>query len=185
MLFGLVAVLLIAGCKPEDEIALPRDTSVPTFTYPMVSTASVTKFTAFGGTLPNLTTSKGYNFHITDTAQRIVSASAGIVSDISTINEGTITVIYKQRSVYSFIYSGVRETPLHVNDTIAPSTVLGKLATSGNFSFTVIKNDEVLCPEQFGSSGFNSAVASAIYLHNQNNPTDSVPSACLVSSLPK
>ncbi len=181
----LLCILLIAACKDDAVNTSPRDTSVPALTYPFVSTASVTKFTAFGGTLSNATTSKGYNLHLTDTGQTVVSASKGIITDINALNEGTITVIYKPRSVYSFVYSGVRYTSLHINDTIAAGSILGKIASTGDISFTVIKNDDVLCPETYGSSGFNTAIQNAISRHNQYNATDSVNTACLVSSLPK
>jgi hypothetical protein len=183
MILPCAALLFVAACKEETKLNSPRDTSIPTLSRAFLSTASVVKFVAFGGTLPDATTNKGYYLQLTDTAQLVVASCQGIVTDINSSN-ASITVTYKPKSIYSFVYTGVRNVAVQVNDTISSGSILGKIAADGKISFTLIKNDEVLCPGDFGPGGFNNAMQSAIARHNALNP-DTIAAACVVSSLPK
>lgn len=183
MLLPCAAILMLGACKEDKVLNSPRDTSTPTLSRAFLSTASVIKFVPFGGTLPDATTSKGYYLQLTDTAQIVVASCQGIVTDINSSN-ASVTVTYKPTSIYSFVYTGLRNVKVQVSDTINSGAILGQVAADGKISFSLIKNDEVLCPADFGPGGFNNAMQSAIARHNALNP-DTIAAACVVSSLPK
>lgn len=187
LLFALLC-LGVFSCNnkyPIDE--LPPDINPPSLTNPMAGFASLQKFVPFGGMLSTSETCKGYFFHVTDTNQSVVSACSGVVVSVTNNldNNNTVLVKYKSNSIYSVQYSGVRDVIVAVNMNIAPGTVLGKVCDAGDVSIVLIKNsNEALCPEQFGSPGFNTSVQQAIARHNMLNPTDSVFNSCNGVSLP-
>ena len=180
-------LFFMASCNKDYSIKpLPEDTATPVFSYPIASLSSTIKFISFGDTLPDLSISHGYQIQLTDTTQIILAACSGVVNKITSIAPGnnSILVKYKSNSVYSFLYSGIESTTLQLNDSIAGGVILGKIAKIGVISFQVMKHEnELLCPQTFGSAGFNNAINLAIGKHNQYNAGDSVYTPCLVSSI--
>lgn len=184
-----ITLLVLSACDKKYPIDnLPDDTTPPALTYPMASFSSTTKFIPFAGSLPSSGQCKGYDVFLTDTNQFVASASSGIVSSVTDDAAGnsSITVKYKANSIYSMVYSGIRSVMVQVNDSINAGTLLGKVGSNREIFFAVVKNNnEVLCPADYGSTGFNNAIQLAIDKHNANNPADSVLSSCLATSLPR
>ena len=184
----VVMVVLFSSCSKKYAIdPLPGDTTPPSFSYPFLSFASTHLFVPFGGTLANSQTNKGYEVTLSDTTQQVLSASYGVVGAVSTNPDGTyaVAVKFKSNSIYTMLYSGLGTALVQTNDNVSPGTILGKMGGTGTIDFYVIKNNtEVVCPQNFGSVGFNNAIQQAIDKHNQFHPTDSVLTPCLVSILP-
>ncbi|MCX6199370.1 MAG: peptidoglycan DD-metalloendopeptidase family protein [Bacteroidetes bacterium] len=164
--------------------ALPKDTTPPTISYPVVSFSSTTQFTPFGGTVPATSEiSKGYTIHLTDPNLTINSATAGSVTAVSA---NSVMVLYKTNSIYCFYYSGLQNIMVSVGQTVAPGTILGHITATGDVFFQVIKNDtEVNCPDTFSDNSFKMAIQTAITKHIMNNPADSLMTSCTVTSLPR
>jgi hypothetical protein len=185
--FVLLCFLCAACNKPNPLPPLPPDTSTPTLSNPIVSFASVTRFIPFGGIRTNAAVCEGYEILLTDTEQFYVSASQGIVSSISLNSSGSndITVKYKANSIYSFLYSGVRNVQVQVNDSLIPGTILGKVSYNGDIYMSLTRSNEALCPHTYASTGFNTAIQLAIGKDISFNPADSALTACLKDSLSK
>lgn len=187
---ALLTILALFNFSCNDKYPindLPEDTTAPSLTYPISSFSTVTRFIPFGGTLPSGGQCKGYDIFVSNANETITAACRGIVIAVNLDGAGNndITVKYKSNSVYSFVYSGVKDVMVDVNDSIYAGTILGKVGSNLELSFTLIKSNEVLCPRTYGSAGFNDAIDLAIAKHNTANSTDSVFSACLAESLPK
>ena len=183
------AVLLVACNKDASVIPpLPPDQSIPTLNYEFVSIASTIKFTPFGDTLPDQTINKGYKIQLSDTNESVLTACSGIVSSIITDNAGgnIITLKYKRNSIYSFTYAGITRVQVHVNDSLGGGKIIGKISGSGVVDFQIIRNNtDALCPQTYGSPGFNTSIQQAVSQNNSLHPADSVLSPCLAQSLPK
>lgn len=183
-----VLPLLISACNDKYPIDdLPEDTSAPSLTYPLAGFATTTKFVPFGGTLPSSVQCKGYTIFLSNPNETITATCRGIVTAVNLDAAGNndITVKYKSNSIYSFVYSGVRDVLVDVNDSISAGTILGKLGSNMQVGFMLVKSNEVVCPRTYGTAGFNDAIDLAIGKHNTANTADSVFNACLVESLPK
>ncbi|MBK7149681.1 MAG: peptidoglycan DD-metalloendopeptidase family protein [Bacteroidetes bacterium] len=170
---------------PIDE--LPDDTTPPSLTYPFLSFSSTKQFITFGDTL-NGELCKGYWFEMLDSNQNVAAAASGIVTGIADQTGGakSISVKYKANSIYSFVYANLRDVQVDINDAINPGTLLGKTGQGGKLYFQLIKNDnEVFCPQTFGSPGFNTAIGQAISKHNINYPSDTIAEPCSATSLPR
>src|SRR6202034_1378949 len=106
-----------------------------------------------------------------DTTEKILTACSGIVTaivpDTSAAGGKLITVKFKRNSIYSFVYGGVTRVQVNVNDSLQGGSILGRIGGAGIVDFQVIKNDnEALCPSNFGSPGFNTAIQQAILFSN-------------------
>ena len=181
----LVLCFVSFSCNTKYPIdALPKDTTPPTLSYPLVSFSSTTQFTPFGGTVPATSEiSKGYTVHLTDPNLTINSATSGTVTSVST---NSVTVLYKTNSIYSLYYSGLQNILVSVNQTIAAGTILGHITSTGDVFFQVIKNDtEVDCPDTFSDNSFKTAIQTAIGKHIMNHPADSLMAPCVSASLPR
>lgn len=185
-LFALV--LFASSCNDKYPIdPLPDDTTPPSLSNPFLSFSSTQQFIAFGDSL-NGDLCKGYWFQMTDSNQSVAAACSGTVTAISDIAGGakSATVKYKSNSIYSFVYAELRNVQVSVNDVIASGTLLGKTGSGGKLFFQLIKNNnEVLCPKNFGSPGFNTALEQAISRHNTNYPSHAITDPCFVQTLPK
>ena len=186
----LVCVFLLGSCKKPGTPppGLPKDTTPPTLTWALTSFASTLKFYPFGKTLPDSTVNKGYEILIGSPNQDLILAVCpGIITSIDPGTYGnSIHVLYKPNSVYSFIYSGVASVQVHVNDTLTPGLVLGRVNSSGIIDFRlVLNNNTALCPQNYGASAFNNNIQVAINQHNYLNPGDSISSPCETGSLPE
>jgi hypothetical protein len=185
-------VMLLMACRRETPVIppLPPDQTIPTLDFEFVSVGSTIKFVPFGDTLPNSGINKGYELQLSDTNERILTSSSGIVTSISpdtTAAGGSlITVKFRRNSIYSFIYGGVTNVVVQVNDSLSGGRILGKVSGSGIVDFQfIINNNETLCPQNYGSPGFVSAIQQAILLSNSFSHTDTILSPCRVQSLPK
>ena len=183
-------VMLLVACNKDTPVIppLPPDQSAPNLDFQFVSMASAIKFIPFGDTLPNLSVNEGYEIQLSNTNESIVAACSGIVTSITADTAGGnfIAVKFKRNSIYSFLYGGVTNVVVHVNDSINPGSILGKINGNGINDFQLIKNNnEVLCPQAYGSAGFNTAIQEAILKNNALYPADSVLSPCVTESLPK
>ncbi len=181
-------LLLVSACNDKYPIPdLPKDTTAPSLTYPLSSFSTVTKFVNFGGTMPSSNQSKGYYVYMSNPNETITAACRGIVSAVNDDAAGNknITVLYKSNSIYSFVYSGIKDVMVDVHDSIQAGTILGKLGSNMEVGFMLVKENEVLCPSSYASAGFNDAIDLAIGKHNAANPSDSISNTCLVESLPK
>lgn len=183
-------VVLFASCNRETPVIPPLgpDQTVPTLDFPFASFASATQFVPFGDTLPNLTVNKGYLVQLSDTNEYLIAASSGIVTSITQDTSGGnfIAVKFNSNSIYSFQYGGVTRVRVHVADSLLGGSILGKVNGTGYAFFEVIKNsNEALCPQAYGSPGFNTAIAGAIAKNNAFHPSDSVVSPCAAQSLPQ
>ena len=182
-------MLLMACNKGTPGIPpLPPNQDAPTLDFEFVSIASTVKFIPFGDTLANHTVNKGYEILLSDTNESILTACSGIVTSIKpdTLAAGAsiIAVKFKRNSIYSFTYGGVTRVVTHVNDSLGAGSVIGKVSKSGIVDFQLIMDgNTVLCPQSFGSPGFNQAIQEAILKNNTFNPTDSVASPCMAGSL--
>ena len=180
---------ILQGCKKQGPPpGPPADTSIPTLTWALTSFASTTKFYPFGETLPNSTVNKGYEIQIASPSQtQVLSVCKGIVTAIVPgPNGNTIHVLYKPHSVYSFIYSGVDNVQIHVNDTINQGITIGRVNNAGIIDFSlVLNNNTALCPQAYGAPAFNNNIQVAINQHNAVNPADSISSPCEVGSVPE
>ncbi len=181
-------VALLMGCNKETSDTNPplSDQSDPSFTFEFASVAATTRFIPFGDTLPGLTLCRGYEIQFSDTNELVMAACPGIVTAITPDTSGgqDIAVKYKPNSIYSFVYGGVSNIAVQINDTLNAGSILGKISSSGKIDFQVIKNNnEALCPETFGSTGFNTAIETAISKNNAFNPSDSVLQPCSAQSI--
>lgn len=182
-------VVAFMACNKETSVippVLPDQTS-PTLAFPFSSFASTTGFIPFGDTLPNLTLNKGYEVQLSDTNEVLLAACSGIVTAITpdTAGGNFIAVKFKRNSIYSFLYAGITNVRVHVNDSLNGGSILGKVSGTGIVDFCLIKNNnEALCPQAYGSPGFNTAIQVAISKNNAFHPTDSVLIPCLTQSLP-
>ncbi|MDB5282857.1 MAG: hypothetical protein JWO06_1932 [Bacteroidota bacterium] len=188
LFFVFMFLIFWAGsCKKPSQPEGPQpDISIPTLIYPIISFASVTKFIPFGEA-DSTGLHKGYEIHLANTNQSIISASIGKITSITPDAHGnTIRVLYKPRSIYTFVYSGIVNLNVHVNDTLNPGTILGRINPTGIINFAIIlNNNTALCPEHFGAPAFNNSIQVAIDRHNSLNPGDSVDSPCKADSLPQ
>lgn len=188
-IFAFALLLILAhSCNDKYPIdQLPDDTTPPSLSNPFLSFSSTLQFIAFGDSL-NGELCKGYWFQMTDSNQSVLSACSGKVTSITDYPNGakSIAVKYKTNSIYSFVYSELRNVQVNVNDVIGSGTILGKTGNGGKLFFQIIKNNnEVLCPKTFGSPGFNIAIEQAISRHNTNYPSHSITDPCFVQTLPK
>jgi hypothetical protein len=188
----LCGLVLLMACNKETPgiPPLPPNQDVPSLDFEFVSVASTVKFIPFGDTLLNTAVNKGYELQLSDTNESVVMACPGIISSIvpdTTLSGGSlITVKFKRNSIYSFTYGGVSRVVVNVNDSLSGGKILGKVSGTGLVDFEVItNNNEALCPETFGSPGFNQAIQEAILKSNQFNPYDTINYPCRVQSLPK
>jgi hypothetical protein len=173
--------------KTAPDSSATTDSSPPTLSYPFASLASADKFTPFGAQIAS-GLSKSYIVHLSDTTQACVAACSGIVSSIVNNPQGgnDITFKFNSNSIYSFIYSGVRNPQVQVSDSISPGSVIGFVSGSGNLQFTLVRsNSEALCPQNYASQAFNNSIQLAITKNNYFNPSGSVNAPCLVDSLPE
>lgn len=182
--------LLFTGCNKETPVInpLPPDQTTPTLDFPFASFASTTRFIPFGDTIPGSNINKGYQVTFSDTNEALIAACSGIVTSITPDAAGGnfITVKFRTNSIYSFLYGGVTNVQIHVADSLSGGSILGKVSGSGIAYFQLIKNNnEALCPQAYGSPGFNTAIDGAISKNNTFNPYDSVLTPCMVQSLPE
>jgi len=184
----VVVALLFAGCNKETSGIPPLgpDQTTPTLDFPFASFASATQFIPFGDTLGNLTVNKGYIVQLSDTNEYLLAASPGIVTAITpdTAGGNFIAVKFRTNSVYSFLYGGVTNLRVHVADSLSGGAILGKISGTGMAYFQLIKNNnEALCPQTYGSPGFNTAIAGAVARNNAFHQQDSVASPCMAQSI--
>ena len=186
----MIIVVLFAACNKPTPVILPLgpDQTVPTLDFPFASFASAMQFFPFGDTIPNLTINKGYLVQLSDTNEYLLAACSGIVTSITpdTLGGNFIAVRFRKGGVYSFLYGGVTRMQIHVADSLNGGSILGKVTGTGFAYFQLIKDSaEALCPQAYGSPGFNTAIAGAISRNNALHPSDSVLSPCLIQSLPR
>ena len=186
----MVFMMLFAGCNKETPVIPPLgpDTTAPNLDFPFASFASATQFTPFGDTLPNASVNMGYLVQLSDTNEALLAACSGIVTSITpdTAGGNFIAVKFRTNGIYSFLYGGVANVQVHVADSLNAGSIIGKASCTGQIYFQLTKNNnEALCPQAFGSPGFNTAIAGAISKNNAFHPTDSVSSPCTVQSLPE
>ncbi len=184
----MVFLILLVGCNKETPEIPPigPDLTAPTLDFPFASLASTTRFIPFGDTLPDLSINKGYLVQLSDTNEILLAACSGIVTAITNDTAGGnfIAVKFRTKSIYSFVYGGVTNVRVRVADSIFGGSILGKISGKGKVSFQIIKNNtESLCPQTYGSPGFNTAIAGAIVKNNTFHPNDSVLSPCSIQSV--
>jgi hypothetical protein len=185
-------VMLLMACNREAPVIplLPPDQTIPTLDFEFVSVASTIKFIPFGDTLPNSTINKGFEVQVSDTNERVLTACSGIVTavvpDTTTAGGNLITMQFRRNSIYSFVYGGVTNVVVQVNDSLSGGEILGKVSSSGIADFQlIVNNNQALCPQTYGSPGFKSAIQEAILLNNSFSHTDTITSPCLFQSLPR
>jgi len=185
----MLMVVLFASCNREAPVIPPLgpDLTAPTLDFPFASFASAVRFTPFGDSLPNLTLSKGYQVQLSDTNELLLAACSGIVTSITPDTSGGkfIAVKFRTNSIYSFLYGGVTNVRVQVSDSLNGGSILGKINGNGTVYFEIIKDSNALCPQSYGSPGFNTAIAGAIARNNSLYPQDSVSNPCYLQSLPE
>ncbi len=185
----MALVVLFASCNREAPVIPPLgpDLTAPTLDFPFASFASANRFIPFGDTLPDLSLNKGYLVQLSDTNELLLAASSGIVTAVTpdTTGGNFIAVKFRSNSVFSFLYGGVTNVRVHVADSLYGGSILGKITGSGYVYFEIIKNNEALCPQAYGSPGFNTAISGAISRNNSYYPLDSVSTPCYIQSLPE
>lgn len=184
----IVLVMLFTSCNKEAPVIPPLgpDMTAPTLDYPFASFASATKFIPFGDTLPNSTVNAGYIVQLSDTNEILLASCSGVVTSITPDTSGGnfIAVKFRSNGIYSFLYGGVTNVQVHIADSLNAGSILGKISGTGLVYFQIIKNsNEAMCPQTFGSPGFNTAIAGAISKNNAFNPADSVCTPCMVQSI--
>ena len=187
----MFCVVLLMACNKDTPVIppLPPDSTSPTLAFEFVSIASTVKFVPFGDTLANSMVNKGYEIQLSDTTEKVLTACSGIVTaivpDTSAAGGKLITVKFKRNSIYSFVYGGVTNVQVNVNDSLQGGSILGKISRTGIIDFQVItNNNEAVCPSSYGSPGFNNAIQQAILFNNSNHHSDSVTNPCAAASLP-
>ena len=187
----MFCVVLLMACNRETPVIppLPPDSTSPTLAFEFVSVASTIRFVPFGDTLGNSVINKGYEIQLSDTTEKILTACSGIVTaivpDTSAAGGNLITIKFKRNSIYSFVYGGVTNVQVNVNDSLQGGSILGKINGTGIVDFQVIMNNSVaLCPSGYGSPGFNNAIQQAILFNNASHHSDSVTNPCAASTLP-
>jgi hypothetical protein len=185
----MVFVVLFASCNREAPVIPPLgpDQTAPTLDFPFASFASAVRFIPFGDTLPGLSRNKGYVVQLSDTNELLLAACSGIVTSIvpDTAGGNFIAVKFRANSIYSFLYGGVTNVRVQVSDSLNGGSILGKINGTGVVYFELIKNSQALCPQAYGSPGFNTAIAGAISRNNAIYPLDSVSNPCYMQSLPE
>lgn len=185
----LIFVLLFTACNKEAPVIPPLqpDQTEPTLDFPFASFASTTQFIPFGDTLSGVNINRGYRVQFSDTNEVLIAACSGVVTAITPDTSGGnfIAVRFRPGAVYSFLYGGVTNVRVHIADSLYGGSILGKVSGTGIAYFQLTKNsNEALCPQAYGSPGFNTAIAGAISKNNAFHPTDTVSSPCMIQSLP-
>jgi hypothetical protein len=187
----MFSVVLLMACNKETPVIppLPPDQTSPTLAFEFVSVASTISFIPFGDTLSDLLINKGYQIQISDTTEKVLTACSGIVTailpDTANAHGNIITVKFNRNSIYTFIYGGVTNVQVNVNDSLQGGSILGKVTGTGVVDFQVIKNNNTaVCPSGYGSVGFNNAIQQAIVFNNSSHHSDSVINPCQATSLP-
>lgn len=188
ILSALCVLTVIAGCDNKYPIdPLPKDTNPPSLTFPIASFATVNRFNTFGETLFSGDVNKGFTFFFTSSNQQVVAACGGTVTAITGNADGSSNIFaqLKANSIYTVCYEGVANPVVQQNTNLNPGTILGTVSASNKVTLKVIRNQEVCCPSDFTSPGFNTALGLAIANHNASNPTDTIVQLCTESVLPQ
>lgn len=167
-------ILVLQSCK-KDEVAfnnyLPEDDKTPpALLHPFASVASATRFVRFGDTIPGSSEiSTGYWIWFSDPTTKVVSCTDGIVSNVEQQDNGDwrVSVKTKSNSIYSMIYENLKDLQVSVNDVVLMGTILGTAGQNSYAGFKVAqKGNRLVCPKVYASSGFDTAMITALNRSN-------------------